>query len=55
MLLGLQRLLNWERAIMHDIIPQSKHNEVFAKLASNAIDLVVKDAEAITQRVLRCI
>ncbi|KAH8301104.1 hypothetical protein KR018_001814 [Drosophila ironensis] len=55
MLLGLQRLLNWERAIMHDIIPQSKHNEVFARLAYNAIELVVKDAEAITQRILRCI
>ncbi|XP_017861311.1 PREDICTED: exocyst complex component 7 [Drosophila arizonae] len=55
MLLGLQRLLNWERAIMRDIIPQSKHNEVFARLAYNAIDLVVKDADAITQRILRCI
>ncbi|KAH8394997.1 hypothetical protein KR215_004031 [Drosophila sulfurigaster] len=55
MLLGLQRLLNWERAIMRDIIPQSKHNEVFARLAYNAIELVVKDAEAITQRILRCI
>jgi len=55
MLLGLQRLLNWERAIMHDIIPPSKHNEVFARLAYNAIDLVVKDAESITQRILRCI
>ncbi|KAH8405313.1 hypothetical protein KR222_005229 [Zaprionus bogoriensis] len=55
MLLGLQRLLNWERAIMRDIIPQSKHNEVFARLAYNAIDLVVRDAEAITQRILRCI
>ncbi|SPP85280.1 exocyst complex component 7 [Drosophila guanche] len=55
MLLGLQRLLNWERAIMHDIIPQSKHNEVFARLAYNAIELVVKDAEAITQRIMRCI
>ncbi|XP_068142391.1 exocyst complex component 7 [Drosophila tropicalis] len=55
MLLGLQRLLNWERAIMLDIIPTSKHNEVFARLAYNAIELVVKDAEAITQRILRCI
>ncbi|ALC44573.1 exo70, partial [Drosophila busckii] len=55
MLLGLQRLLNWERAIMRDIIPPSKHNEVFARLAYNAIELVVKDAESITQRILRCI
>ncbi|XP_017042635.1 exocyst complex component 7 [Drosophila ficusphila] len=55
MLLGLQRLLNWERAIMNDIIPPSKHNEVFARLAYGGIDLVVKDAEAITQRILRCI
>ncbi|XP_030372679.1 exocyst complex component 7 [Scaptodrosophila lebanonensis] len=55
MLLGLQRLLNWERAIMREIIPQSKHNEVFSNLACNAIDLVVKDAESITQRISRCI
>lgn len=45
LLLGLQRLLVWERTLMNDIIPTSKHMEVFSKLAYNSIDLVVKDAE----------
>ncbi|XP_067648559.1 exocyst complex component 7 [Eurosta solidaginis] len=55
MLLGLQRLLNWERSLMADIVPASKHGEVFSKLAYNSIDLVVKDAESITNRIMRCI
>lgn len=55
MLLGLQRLLNWERALMTEIVPTSKHGEVFSKLAYNSIELVVKDAEAITNRIMRCI
>ncbi|KAL9909983.1 exocyst complex component 7-like [Glossina fuscipes fuscipes] len=55
MLLGLQRLLNWERALMQEIIPNSKHADVFAKLAYKSIDMVVKDAEAITNRIMRCI
>ncbi|XP_055915521.1 exocyst complex component 7 [Eupeodes corollae] len=55
LLLGLQRLLVWERNLMNDIIPSSKHTEVFSRLAQNSIELVVKDAEAITGRILRCI
>lgn len=55
MLLGLQRLLNWERALMQEIIPNSKQSDVFAKLAFKSIDMVVKDAEAITSRIMRSI
>lgn len=55
MLLGLQRLLNWERALMQEIIPNSKQSDVFAKLAYKSIDMVVKDAEAITHRIMRSI
>ncbi|XP_036335931.1 exocyst complex component 7 [Rhagoletis pomonella] len=55
MLLGLQRLLNWERSLMTEIVPASKHGDVFSKLAYNSIELVVKDAEAITNRIMRCI
>ncbi|XP_055373366.1 exocyst complex component 7 [Condylostylus longicornis] len=53
LLLGLQRLLVWERTLLNDIIPQTKHTEVFSKLAYNSIEMVVKDAEAITNRVIR--
>lgn len=45
LLLGLQRLLIWERQILNDIIPTSRHGEVFSRLAQHAIDMVVKDAE----------
>lgn len=45
LLLGLQRLLVWERTLLKDIIPPSRHTDVFSKLAQNSIDLVVKDAE----------
>ena len=45
LLLGLQRLLIWERQLLNDIIPTSKHSEVFSRLAQNSIDMVVKDAE----------
>ncbi|XP_065359296.1 exocyst complex component 7 [Calliphora vicina] len=55
MLLGLQRLLNWERALMQEIIPNSKQSDVFAKLAFKSLDMVVKDAEAITNRIMRSI
>lgn len=54
-LLGLQRLLNWERALIQEIIPTSKHTEVFAKVAYKSIDMVVKDAEVITNRIMRSI
>lgn len=53
LLLGLQRLLIWERQILSDIVPNSRINEVFSRLAQNSIDLVVKDAENITSKVLR--
>lgn len=53
LLLGLQRLLIWERQLMNDVIPRSRHNEVFAQLAQSSIELVVKDAEGITGKALR--
>uniref|UniRef100_A0A0K8TLX6 Exocyst complex component 7 n=1 Tax=Tabanus bromius TaxID=304241 RepID=A0A0K8TLX6_TABBR len=55
LLLGLQRLLVWERTLLNDIIPPSRHMEVFSKLAQNSIDMVVKDAENITNKVIRSI
>lgn len=45
LMMGLQKLLIWERQIIKDIIPAPRHCEVFSKLAQNSIDLVVKDAE----------
>lgn len=45
LLLGLQRLLIWERQLLGDIIPTSRHNEIFLQLAQGSIDMVVKDAE----------
>lgn len=53
LLLGLQRLLIWERQLLGDIIPSSRHNEIFLQLAQGSIDMVVKDAEQITSRALR--
>lgn len=53
LLLGLQRLLIWERQLMNDIIPKSRHNDIFSKLAQSSIELVVKDAEFITSKALR--
>lgn len=53
LLLGLQRLLIWERQLMNDVIPKSRHNEVFSKLAQGSIEMVVKDAEGITGKVMR--
>lgn len=48
LLLGLQRLLVWERTLLNDIIPPSQQPDVFLKLAENSIDLVIKDAEVIS-------
>lgn len=45
LLLGLQRLLLWERQLLNDIIPTSRHSEVFSRLAQPSIDMVVKDAD----------
>lgn len=53
LLLGLQRLLIWERQLLADVIPTSRHSEVFSKLAQSSIEMVVKDAEIITNRVIR--
>ncbi|XP_055608745.1 exocyst complex component 7 [Uranotaenia lowii] len=55
LLLGLQKLLVWERQLLNDIIPSSRHNEVFSRLSQPSIEMVVRDAEAITGRVLRSI
>ncbi|EAT38259.1 AAEL009832-PA [Aedes aegypti] len=55
LLLGLQKLLVWERQLLNDIIPPSRHNDVFSRLSQPSIEMVVKDAEAITGRVLRSI
>uniref|UniRef100_A0A1Q3FD21 Exocyst complex component 7 n=1 Tax=Culex tarsalis TaxID=7177 RepID=A0A1Q3FD21_CULTA len=55
LLLGLQKLLVWERQLLNDIIPSTRHNEVFSRLSQASIEMVVKDAEAITGRVLRSI
>ena len=55
LLLGLQKLLVWERNLMNDIIPISRQNEVFSNLAHVSIEMIVKDAESITSRVLRSI
>lgn len=53
LLLGLQRLLIWERQLLSDIIPASRHTEVFSRLSHSSIDMLVKDAENITNKVLR--
>lgn len=53
LLLGLQRLLTWERQLMNDVIPRTRYNEVFSQLAQNSIEMVVKDAEGITGKALR--
>lgn len=53
LLLGLQRLLIWERQLLNDIIPASRHTEVFSRLSHSSIDMLVKDAENITNKVLR--
>lgn len=53
LLLGLQRLLIWERQLLNDIIPTSRHTEVFSRLSQSSIEMLVKDAENITNKVLR--
>lgn len=53
LVLGLQRLLIWEKQVLNDIIPSSKQSEVFSKLAQNSIEMIVKDVEGITARVVR--
>lgn len=55
LLLGLQKLLVLERQILNEIIPSSRQNEVFSNVGNASIDMTVKDAEAITSRVLKSI
>ncbi|XP_035904499.1 exocyst complex component 7 [Anopheles stephensi] len=55
LLLGLQKLLVWERQLLNDIVPPSRHNEVFSRLSQPSIEMVVKDAEQITSKVMRSI
>lgn len=55
LLLGLQKLLVLERQILNEIIPSSRQNEVFSRVGEASIDMTVKDADAITSRVLKSI
>ncbi|CRK88213.1 CLUMA_CG001994, isoform A, partial [Clunio marinus] len=55
LLLGLQKLLVLERQILNEIIPSSRQNEVFFNVGMTSIDMIVKDAEAITSRVMKSI
>lgn len=55
LLLGLQKLLVLERQILNEIIPSSRQNEVFSKVGMASIEMVVKDAESITSRVMKSI
>lgn len=55
LLLGLQKLLVVERQVVNDIIPSSRQNEVFSKVGMASIDMIVKDAEQITTRVMKSI
>ncbi|CAO1404152.1 unnamed protein product [Diamesa serratosioi] len=55
LLLGLQKLLVLERQILNEIIPSSRQNEVFSNVGLASIDMIVKEAEAITSRVLKSI
>jgi exocyst complex protein 7 len=55
LLLGLQKLLVVERQMLNDIIPSTRQNEVFSKVGMASIDMIVKDAEQITSRVMKSI
>lgn len=55
LLLGLQKLLVLERQILNEIIPSSRQNEVFSNVGMASIDMIVKDAEQITSRVMKSI
>lgn len=55
LLLGLQRLLIWERQILIDIVPSSRISDVFSRLAQPSIDMVVRDLDSITAKVIRSI
>ncbi|XP_031621285.1 exocyst complex component 7 isoform X1 [Contarinia nasturtii] len=53
LLLGLQRLFIWERTLMAEVIPKTRHNDLFSRLAQSSIEMVVKDAEGITGKAMR--
>lgn len=55
LLLGLQRLLIWERQILMDIVPSGRVVEVFSRLAQPSIDMVVRDVDFCTAKVIRSI
>lgn len=55
LLLGLQKLLIWERQILVDIVPSGRVVEVFSRLAQPSIDMIVRDVESITAKVIRSI
>jgi exocyst complex protein 7 len=55
LLLGLQKLLVVERQVLNEIIPSSRQNEVFSRVGMSSIDMIVKDAENITNRVMKSI
>lgn len=55
LLLGLQKLLVLERQILNEIIPSSRQNDVFSRVGEASIEMIVKDADSITSRVLKSI
>lgn len=55
LLLGLQRLLIWEKQLLVDVIPTSKQSDVFSRLSKKSAEMIVKDAENITAKVMRSI
>lgn len=55
LLLALQKLLVVERQVLNDIIPPSKQNDVFSRVGTASIEMIVKDAEQITSRVMKSI
>lgn len=53
LLIGLQRLLLRERQLLFDVIPKPRHQDIFSRLSQPSIEMVVRDAESITARVLK--
>lgn len=53
LLIGLQRLLLRERHLLVDVVPKPRHLDIFSRLSQPSIEMVVRDAESITGRVLK--
>lgn len=53
LLIGLQRLLLRERQLLVDVVPKPRHPDIFTRLSQSSIEMVVRDAESITARVLK--